>query len=206
MELALEATEFAARSFDVLRPWPQAVLARLYLLQGNLVQAERENANSHERLLMLGRLLSPVYVGLSDIEIGLARKDPAQALAAADALLDFFKQLLFRPAIPEVLYLKGEAFLMQGDVERAIQVLTDAHTQAEALGSRRMLWRILFALSEIERQRGNAEEARSFRALARELVEYIAAHTPDSSAALGTSLRESFLKQPTVKSVLSAEG
>jgi len=58
------------------------------------------------------------------------------------------------------------------------------------------LWRILLAVSEIESRRGRYAEAQSRRQQAREIVEFIAAHTGSPE------LRESFLNLRDVRDVM----
>ena len=102
--------------------------------------------------------------------------------------------------LPDVLHLKGRALLEQGltSAEETRKILVRARTEAEALGSRRSLWPILFTLSEVERQCGHPAEAEALLTQAREIVDYIAHHivTPE--------LRSSFLDLAQVKAVLSA--
>jgi hypothetical protein len=69
---------------------------------------------------------------------------------------------------------------------------------AEALGSRRILWRLLADLSEMEREAGHPAEADALAKRAAQVVSYIAEHisAPD--------LRQSFLSQPSVARVLAS--
>ena len=69
----------------------------------------------------------------------------------------------------------------------------EARAEAEAIGSRRMLWQILFALSRLET---DPTEAERLRQQAREIAKYIADHTPPD-------LRASFLALPAVQAVLT---
>ncbi len=70
-----------------------------------------------------------------------------------------------------------------------------AQHEAESLGSRRILWKILFALSELEK----GEEAELSRRRARQIV---AAMADDISQ---TDLRESFLNRADVRQLMSKE-
>ncbi len=78
-----------------------------------------------------------------------------------------------------------------------METLRQARAEAETLGSRRILWQILAALSEAERESGNEGEARKVNEQAKSVVAYIADHTPDE-------LRPSFLNLPQVRSILAA--
>jgi hypothetical protein len=97
------------------------------------------------------------------------------------------------------LYLRSQALLFLGRADAAYDALMQARAEAEALGARRILWEILFALSQIEAERGNAAEAEALRRQAREIVEYIADH------AGAPELRASFLGQPRVREALSID-
>jgi hypothetical protein len=100
-----------------------------------------------------------------------------------------------RVYIPQVLYLQGQALLGLGQDDAARNLWLKALTEAEAIGSRRMLWQILVALSQLET---DPTEVECLRRQAWQIVEYIANH-------IGTpELRASFLNLPQVKAALSA--
>ena len=52
--------------------------------------------------------------------------------------------------LPEALFLKGKSHFMQGDLMEAKIALEQARTEAEKLGSRRLLWQIIANLAELE--------------------------------------------------------
>lgn len=75
----------------------------------------------------------------------------------------------------------------------------EARREAEALGARRRLWPILLALSRLEADPTDAERLRQ---QAREVVAYIADHTPpDPTLEPKVGLRASFLNLPAVRAV-----
>jgi len=84
--------------------------------------------------------------------------------------------------------------LALGREEAALESLLEARSIAEAIGSRRMLWRVLFALSELE---ADLTEAERLRQQARQIVEYIADHIDE------VKLRQLFLNLPDVRAVLN---
>ncbi len=120
-------------------------------------------------------------------------------ISVMDNLLSALHKLSIRPYVPDALYLKSQALLAQGRREEAREILVEARTAAEALGSRRTLWEILLALSQIEKERGDPEEAEEMRRRARQIVEYIADHAGTST------LRASFLNLPRVRAVLEPD-
>jgi hypothetical protein len=71
----------------------------------------------------------------------------------------------------------------------------EARAEAESLKSRRMLWRILAALGQLESDRSTAE---SLRREARQVVGYITSHIDQDE------LRSSFLVQPDVQAIVAA--
>jgi hypothetical protein len=78
-------------------------------------------------------------------------------------------------------------------MDEAQAILTEARVEAEALGSRRMSWQILAALSRIEAERGHPAEARQLQQQSRATLEYIVEHISPPG------LRASFLNQPAVR-------
>ncbi len=198
LELAQQAS-VAANQFPLLRPWAQAMLARLYLLQGDVARARRALTDSHAGLIQEGSLLSPVHVGLAEGEFALATHDYRRAVQTMDELLALLHKVNFQPWITDALYLKGQALLAQRESDHAQEILTAARTHAEALGSKRMLWQIYGALSALEAARGNLDAVEKLRAPAREIIQFIAAQLSDPT------LRESFWQQPRVHAVMGAD-
>ena len=181
------------------RPWVMAVLARLYLLKGDRAQAEAAVRDCGQIPLrdLFARLLwsGANAVVLADGELALAQGDTARVASLMDNLLPHLRSLGARAFLSDALHLKGKALLAQGRLDDAQPVLADARAAAESIGSRRALWSILLALSEIEAQRGNQAEAETLRGLARAIVDYIAEHAGSAE------LRATFLNLPDVRAV-----
>jgi hypothetical protein len=135
----------------------------------------------------------------------LAQGDGARALALAERSLGVVREIGARTFLATGLFYKGRAQQLLGQLEEAAAVLNEARAEAEALGMRRILWRILAALSMLAAGRGNATEAQALRRQARQSILYIADHCPpDPSAGSGQSLRDSFLHLPEVQAVLDS--
>lgn len=79
----------------------------------------------------------------------------------------------FGTYVPKALYLQGQALLGLGQEEVARGRLREARTEAEANGSRWMLWQILASLVKIET---DPSEAEPLCQEAQEVVEYIVDH------------------------------
>ncbi len=178
-------------------PFYRVMQARLHLLSDRLVEAE--TALDEARRGIAAETISTYtlwLVGLVGAEWALASGDYARVLALADEAIPLLRQAGIRLFFTDVLYFKGKALLALDRADEAYGALVEARAEAEAIGSRRTLWMILAALSEIEKRRGNEVEARSLRRQTREIVEFIADH------AGSPELRESFLSLHDVQNVM----
>jgi tetratricopeptide (TPR) repeat protein len=185
----------AAQPLPAARLGPIAVLARLLVLNHDLTAAQafvREGYAIYDPASLL--LFSHYVLALADGELALAQQDYERALSVTDKLLADLAYAQTRPFVPEALYLKGLTSLGQGHTSEALAVLQTARAKAEALGSRRTLWPILLALSEIEARQGNHAQAEALRVEARATIAHIADHCPPE-------LRESFLNLPRVREI-----
>ncbi|MCB0211539.1 MAG: hypothetical protein KDJ52_19530, partial [Anaerolineae bacterium] len=117
-----------------------------------------------------------------------------RALAVADELLTDLRQFGMRSEIPQILYLLAQALLGLGQDEAARNRLQEARIEAEAIGSRRMLWSILFALSRLE---PDPVEAENLRRQAQAIIMYIVEHIHQPK------LHASFLALPLVQALLA---
>lgn len=178
LELARLALDRAANAFD-MHVVPLATMARLHLLDGDLASAEAALREAQRKLKPEGlQWFAPILVPLVEAELALARRDYAGAANVADKVLAYLRDSQTRLHAPDTLYVKGRALLAQGRSEEASVVLAEALAEAEALGSRRMLWPILSALGDIASARGHDVVARALLQRAREVVSYIADHCP----------------------------
>jgi tetratricopeptide (TPR) repeat protein len=195
LALARQALE-ASRQFELLEPWPKAVMVRLHLMCGRLDQAEAaigqlgDYREVHRRVgympFMWGQM------ALAEIEVALARNEAIRAQSLADELIGLFKNDGIHFLLPEALLFRGRALRMLGQPEAAQAALELARGRALEIGSRRLLWPIYGGLAEIASQRGMAAAAQALGEQARQVIDYIAAHAPTAE------LRASFLAQPQV--------
>ena len=171
--------------------------ARLHLCAGKLAEARR--AFDEIRRDVARDALSAyalLFFDLVDAEVHMGAGDYARVLALADEALPLLREAGIRLFLTDALYLKGRALLALNRVEEGRDTLTDARVLAEAIGSRRTLWRILAALSEIEAGRGNRSEAEALRRQAVAIIDFIVDHCPPE-------LRAPFLKRSDVRHVMS---
>jgi hypothetical protein len=116
-----------------------------------------------------------------------------RALAVADELLADLRHYGMRSEIPETLYLLSQALLGLDQADAARNRLQEATVEAESIGSQRMMWQILAALSRLE---PDPAEADRLRQQASAIIDFIAGHIPTPD------LRTSFLSLPDVQAVL----
>lgn len=162
VELARLAEEFAAARFEIMRAWPFAVLSRLYLLQGNIPDAETAISEGR-RSLVEGVLLSPMLVRIAEVELALAKREYSDALNRVGDLMDYLMRRKLRIFVPDALYLRARGHAERRDDGQALEALAEAKQEAESLGSRRMLWQILALTAEVEARRGNEAGSRKPR-------------------------------------------
>ena len=110
---------------------------------------------------------------MAQCKLALARKDHAQAIAIIDPVVEDSQQFKVGQHLPEALFLKGQAHLMNGEQDLAKAAFEQARLAAETIGSRRLLWQILAALAEIE---SDNEKSTALKSQAREIIQFIADH------------------------------
>jgi tetratricopeptide (TPR) repeat protein len=185
----------------VQRIWLSALLTRIELLAGNLDAARtafREgpvvaSLDNFARMFPAG---AP-QIHLASCELKLAEEDWAGAIEVADSLLAHLQALKERAFVPEALLLKSQGLLRIGKMEIAKEMLEVACTEAKAMSARRVLWRILLALSRFEAEAGHQTQAEILRDEARVIVQYIAAHAPGD-------LRDTFMHSADVQSLVES--
>jgi hypothetical protein len=131
---------------------------------------------------------------LAQCRLALARKDHAQAIAIIDPIVMDSRQFKVGQYLPEALFLKGKAHLMNGEGDLAKNAFEQARHAAEALGSRRLLWQILAALVGVESDNGKSA---ALKAQARESIQFIADHIHEDV------MRSQFLQSESVSAVIA---
>jgi tetratricopeptide (TPR) repeat protein len=202
-EKALEflrlALERPSGKLSLQRMWLFAMLARVQLIAGNLKAAE-EAFGDGGVVVSIETSSGMFPAAAPDIhfvraELALGQKDYGQAVQVIDLVLE---QLLrtrgVRVSFPQALYLKALALSGQHLFDQALAALHEACTEAQTMGSRRHLWKILATIGEIEAARGNNARADAVLGQARQVIDYIAEHAPPE-------LRETFLNSTAVSAV-----
>ena len=184
------------------RMWLYALLTRVELIRGNLGAAETAFREGGVIVTVdnATRMFPPAapMIYFAAIELALARHEDLRVLELSDAWIEHLRAIHSRFAMPEALYLKAQALRGKKKFDLARDVLNEAWAEANSISARRMVWRILVALGEIEAHNGNTAKVRSLNEQAREAIEYIAAHAPED-------LRASFLALLHVRAVMNTE-
>jgi tetratricopeptide (TPR) repeat protein len=195
VEVARLALEVAETKMPIFRVYALATLARLYVEQGRLVEADTLIDQMKKDLHGDGYIF-PAMRLQAEGELALAQGHYEQARAIAAEAVRLLQQSGVRILLPAALYLQGQAALSLGQPDAARACWQAARAEAAAIGSRRILWQILAALSPLEPDPGEAEQLRQ---QAREVAAYIAEHSP-------LDLRASFLNMPAVRAIISYVG
>jgi tetratricopeptide (TPR) repeat protein len=142
----------------------------------------------------LSNTLTDYALKLAQCRLALARKDHAQAIAIIDPVVKDSQQFKVGQYLPEALFLKGRAHLMNGEHDLAKGAFDQARLAAEAIGSRRLLWQILSAMAEIE---SDHEKSNALKSQARETIQVIADHITSGQ------LRSGFMQSEAVRTLMA---
>jgi tetratricopeptide (TPR) repeat protein len=182
IKLAQEAVVYARQNYPHWEAWPRAVLVRIYLLEGNLGEAENAGAELWSAPVMqyFERFIPPgaMAVAVAQVELVLARKEFGRATDLASELREFVRTSGFVLFMPEALYCEGRILHALNRFDEAYGVYRQSLEQAKLAGARQIAWRALAAQSEIDRQRGNKAKAHALGMQAREISEEIVANSP----------------------------
>ena len=174
---------------------PLAIKVRLHLLNGNVQSAEKIVGPLPLRPIPIPYSRYTILICLANAELALAQNDPVRALALVEDLLVQVAPLT-RVDIPEVMCRKADILIELEHLEEAHQILTEARSAAERLGSKHDLLQILSSLTRVNSKLGNQKEAEGNRGAARAIIQQIA----ESLHEVGLS--ESFLNQPQIQALM----
>ncbi len=192
LETSRQAVSVAETQFPSELWYVLGMLAQLHLMHGHL--AEAEVAIEQVKHGSPRRDRGTWSINSAEGELALKQGHYKRAMAITEELLADLRRSKRRSDLPHALYLQGQILQATDQTDAARQCFREAREVAEALGSQRMLWRVLFALSRLE---ADPIEAQRLHQQAREILEYIANHA--GSPALQTS----FLNRPEVRDVLA---
>jgi class 3 adenylate cyclase/tetratricopeptide (TPR) repeat protein len=201
VEMAEAGKKYLPQLVPTMVPEAQSCLTRLFLLTGNITEAEATYCQ-------IDRLESDIVSGgfeyLAQSELGFYKKDFALILQAAGRLVDIGSSGL-RYFLQYGYYYQGLAEKGLGELEEARRSLQSGRAESEKLNSRLLLWQILAELAEVEQRLGNHEEAAFLHSQVVELIDYIASRAAKASSTLitGEELRASFLAREEVKAAIN---
>jgi tetratricopeptide (TPR) repeat protein len=182
---ARQALDWAREHIPVFTLMVKAVLAQI------LVDSGRPEAASALLDTVVPQDVPPMFwisepIQRARTRLALARHEPG-ALELARSHLAALRSGGLRLLVPQALAEVAHAHQQVGDLEAASAAYVEALGAAEAIGLRRLTWRIQQSLADVEIQRDNPAEAARHGAAAAALVHEIAAALPTES------LRQSFL-------------
>jgi tetratricopeptide (TPR) repeat protein len=192
LKMARQALAITEKDVSRWIDFPLGALVELLLIEGKPVEAEAALQQVKGDALPEENAIFDIIVFLTRSRLALGRGDYERTIALADRLLAKSNEYGMGAYTPEALYLIGQAHAALGEREAARERLIEARFAAEAIGSRRMLWPILFGLSQLE---DDPAEARQLRQQAGEIIHTIAGNIGRPT------LRESFLNQPRIQEV-----
>jgi len=193
--------ELAERAFEIsnqqpdFKSFPQAVLVRLHLMNGDLGSAQKVAGAEPLKPITIPYARFMIVVCLANIELVLAQKNYEQALTFADDLLAQVTPLV-RVDIPYILARKGDALMGLNRLDEAHRILTEACFYAEKFGSVHHLWSCLANLVEVQSMLGQTVEAEENKKKAGAIAKWIA----DDLQKIGLS--DLFLNLPRVKKLM----
>jgi tetratricopeptide (TPR) repeat protein len=176
------------------RAWIFGLLTRCFVACG-AIEAATETMTQTRSVSTLQTFEPSLGVGtLAEGELALARGEFAHAARVMQDYCELVERYRIVVGLADARYLQAQALRAQGAADEAKEVLVQVRPLADRLQLRPALWRILAALGEIERERGNAAEAAALAAEARAIIAAIAERTP-------AKYRDSFLNRPAVRAV-----
>jgi predicted ATPase len=131
---------------------------------------------------------------LAKCRLAMAQADFSAGIALADSTIEITRKYKLGQYLPEALFLKGKFHFMQGDAQEAKIALDQARTEAENLGSRRLLWQIIAALAELE---SDKDLSVALRTESREIVDSIA------NSITRKDLREAYIRSTELSTAIS---
>lgn len=189
--LALEADA----QFPMFRVHILAVLAQLHLRQGQLAEAQALVDRARLDPQRAGHPVWALYLPVVEAELAVHQEEYGHALEVTEGFLETLHQFGIRIYLLPTLYFRGQALLAQNQPDAARTCWLEARAIAEEMDSRRWLWQILFALSQLEH---DPAEAKLLCQQSREIINSISEHTPPDFLA-------SFLGVPEVGAILAEQ-
>lgn len=195
MQLVQEALVLSREHIPTHLVQGLGLLARLQIRMGDLAEAEAAIDAGKNNPYRKSWMVFYLPVLFAEAELALQQGRPSEALAVMEDLIARLHSYGMRLHLPEALYLQGQVLLGLKQAGAARGCFLEAQAAAQAMGSRRSLWRILLALSQLEK---GPTQAGLWLQEARQMLEFSLTHLE----ARHTSLRETFSAQAEVRTVI----
>jgi ATP/maltotriose-dependent transcriptional regulator MalT len=199
--LARQGVDEAVLHFQSARDWAAAILARIYLMSGDLPSAQAALPQSGFELtdehLTEAAMFGGVAIGMAAGELALAQGNTDLARRSVDRLITHLRRLGARLYLADALRLQSKVLLADGRVEEARQVLLEAREAAVASESRSAAWSIFDALADLEAAHGDVGKCEALRRETNEILALIAQNMGDPARS------SAFLSSPGVRDVLA---
>jgi tetratricopeptide (TPR) repeat protein len=199
LEIAQTAVDWLKAHVPLVSAWAMASYARLLVQMGRLDEATSAMAEtgSYQAQQKRAGFMPFLWVrtGLAEAELAIAQERYAEGVSIMENLASDMERAGVKYLLSDVHYTRACALLALKRIDEAERSLAQAHTEATALGSRRVLWAIHAAMGEVAAARGLPAEAENHYQTARQIVYEIANHIDRPE------LRTSFLQRPDVRSL-----
>lgn len=196
------AIEIGLRTLKDIESFPRgfsmcyAALVEFYAAADDLIHAQEHLQNARAALAQANNLLVyQMYVGRAALLLAVARGDWQTVRSLCAEFISQMERIHVRLFLADVWYYLARALFELGEANAGFDALGHADAVAQAIGSRRMRWRILVLRADMEQARGNDLLANKARGQARGLLQFIAEHAPQE-------MRATFLNQKEVRAVM----
>ncbi len=156
-----------------------------YLQRNDFENAEKyfNEAKPQISLHRLGAWRIEIRSLLGFAEVALAKGDFQAALKSVEDSLVALKKADAKKYIAKGLKLKAEVLANMGNLEEAIELMSDALKLAQQVGNPPILWQIYHSLGLLLQKRGHLQQAKDHQARALALIEETASKLSDPSLA-----------------------
>ncbi len=172
--------------------------ANLHLAKNDLNAAQKAMENVHPQVAQM--TVFPFIdhtMGLVACAVSTAGEDYPRVLHLTDEYIAGCESAGMRFGLGDLYYWRGLALHATKEPEAARASFLSARAIAEETGARRILWKILTALAQMEAQAGAIKEAETLQGQAAEIIHYIADHAGSEEG------RSSFLSRAEVRKALN---
>ena len=170
-------------------------LARLHIKNGEIDAAEKTIRIGKNETSRHSWKVFYLPVLMADAELAYYSGENKYGLEIVEEIIKHLNQFGMRSRLAEALYLKGMILAGLTQDKRAQECQLESRAIAEDLGERRILWRVLYALSKLE---SDSTKSKTCQQAACNVINIVASHIEQED------FRNTFLNQPDIVSVLAS--